>query len=86
MPVSLFFYLGGTNMNSLIEQAAGLIVLLFFFLGAAITLYVIETIDKRREDRKRAEIARRESVKADAPYDGKEVIRFAESFNRSHGA
>lgn len=87
MPVSLFLYLGGTNMYSLIEQAAGLFVLLFLFLGAAITLYVIETIDKRREETKRAEAIRRRNLEdSKKPYDGKEVIRFAESFNRSHGA
>lgn len=74
-------------MFSIIEVAAGAVILLTFMLFVAITIAIIEWVDKRKET-SRAQAARIESerVLAERKREGAAIIRFAEAFNKSHGA
>lgn len=74
-------------MLSIIEVAAGAFIILGFMLFVAITIAVIEWSDRKKETRR--EMAARiesERISAEEKRERAAVIRFAEAFNKSHGA
>lgn len=70
-------------MFSNILFAAGIFILLAFFLFAAVTIAIIEWFDRKREA---ATAQTAGHAEKEPSYDGRDVIRFAEAFNKSHGA